>query len=59
MTDEVTNALTIIKKACGSVVADLANHQTIQTAIATVETALTARLPQSATETLKDAPAAK
>jgi hypothetical protein len=41
MSEEVTNALAIIKKACASVVADLQNHQLIQSAIGVVEAELT------------------
>lgn len=41
MNEEITLAMNIIKQACASVTADLENHQKIQNAIVTVETALT------------------
>lgn len=43
MNEEMTKAMNIIKQACGSVVADLDNHQKIQAAIMAVEETLTTK----------------
>lgn len=40
MNQDIQDAMSIIKKACASVVADLPNHQAIQSAIAIIEAAL-------------------
>jgi hypothetical protein len=51
MNEEVTAAIAVIRKACASVVADLENHQIIQSAILTVEAALTTKTEKPNTDT--------